>query len=84
MAIIFMIKFFFRNVPKNPHKTVANTNNSSLIILDRVPIDQKILKIMGGIFGQQIDCFGSIIIIEKNKSKRFRFNNVYLARERNQ
>jgi hypothetical protein len=29
MAIIFMIKFFFRNVPKNPHKTVANTNNSS-------------------------------------------------------
>jgi hypothetical protein len=39
---------------------------------------------MGGIFGQQIDCFGSIIIIEKNKSKRFRFNNVYLARERNQ
>ncbi|MFN7255680.1 MAG: hypothetical protein ACK5U2_11340 [Microcystis sp.] len=48
------------------------------------PIYQKNLKIMGGIFGRQIDCFGSIIIIEKNKSKRFRFNNVYLARERNQ
>ncbi|GAL93259.1 MAG: hypothetical protein DWQ51_14005 [Microcystis wesenbergii TW10] len=48
------------------------------------PIYQKNLKIMGGIFGRQIDCFGSIIIIEKNKNKRFRFNNVYLARERNQ
>ncbi|MDB9509159.1 hypothetical protein PN502_19280 [Microcystis aeruginosa CS-338/01] len=41
------------------------------------PIDQEF-------FGWQIDCFGSIIIIEENKSKRFRFNNVYLARERNQ
>lgn len=48
------------------------------------PIYQKNLKIMGGIFRWQIDCFGSIIIIEKNKNKRFRFNNVYLARERNQ
>ncbi len=48
------------------------------------PIYQKNLKIMGGIFGRQIDCLGSIIIIEKNKNKRFRFNNVYLARERNQ
>ncbi|REJ51941.1 MAG: hypothetical protein DWQ58_12425 [Microcystis aeruginosa TA09] len=47
------------------------------------PIYQKILKIMGGIFGRSIDCFRSIIIIEKNKSKRFRFNNVDLARERN-
>jgi len=36
-----------------------------------VPINQKILKIMGGIFGWQIDCFRSIIIIEKMKASNF-------------
>ncbi|MCZ8223337.1 MULTISPECIES: hypothetical protein [unclassified Microcystis] len=36
------------------------------------PIDQEF-------FGWQIDCFGSIIIIEKNKSKRFRLFGMKVA-----